>query len=92
MASRTVKRAAVILAAGKSTRMKSAKSKVLHPVGGRPLLNWVGALASASGVEKIVCVVGQDNQDVRQAAEALNFEVAIQEPQLGTAHAQFLID
>ena len=87
MASRTVKRAAVILAAGKSTRMKSAKSKVLHPVGGRPLLNWVGALASASGVEKIVCVVGQDNQDVRQAAEALNFEVAIQEPQLGTAHA-----
>lgn len=87
MANTTVKRAAIILAAGKSTRMKSSKSKVLHPVGGRPLLNWVGELASLSGVERTVCVVGQDNHDVRRAADTLGFEIAIQEPQLGTAHA-----
>ncbi len=81
------KRAAIILAAGKSTRMKSATSKVLHPVGGRPLLNWVGALARSVGVERVICVVGDGNEDVRVAAEAQGFEIAVQEPQLGTAHA-----
>ncbi|RKQ71543.1 bifunctional UDP-N-acetylglucosamine pyrophosphorylase/glucosamine-1-phosphate N-acetyltransferase [Litorimonas taeanensis] len=81
------KRAAVILAAGKSTRMRSVKSKVLHPVGHRPLIEWVGALAASANVERTVCVVGEANQDVRSAAEAMAFDIAIQEPQLGTAHA-----
>lgn len=67
--------------------MKSAKSKVLHPVGNRPLIEWVGALAASVGVSRIICVVGEGNQDVKVAAEALGFEIAIQEPQLGTAHA-----
>lgn len=83
----TQKRAAIILAAGKSTRMKSAKSKVLHPVGNRPLLEWVGDLAASTGVTRTICVVGEGNQDVRASAEILGFEIAIQEPQLGTAHA-----
>lgn len=83
----TTRRAAIILAAGKSTRMKSSRSKVLHPVGGRPMIDWVTALARGAGVEKIVCVVGEGNADVRAAAEAQGLEIAVQEPQLGTAHA-----
>ena len=80
-------RAAVILAAGKSTRMKSSRSKVLHHVGGRSMLSWTTALARSVGATKIVCVVGEANQDVRAEAESLGLEIAIQEPQLGTAHA-----
>jgi len=83
----TNKRAAVILAAGKSTRMKSARSKVLHHVGGRSMLAWVTNLARSVNIDKIVCVVGEANQDVRVEAESLNLEIAIQEPQLGTGHA-----
>ncbi len=80
-------RAAVILAAGKSTRMKSARSKVLHDVGGRSMLAWVKALADEVGVSRIVCVVGEANADVRAAAESMGMEIAVQEPQLGTGHA-----
>ncbi len=80
-------RAAVILAAGKSTRMKSATSKVLHKVGGKSLLSWVTDLARNSGVDRLVCVVGDANQDVRAEAEALGMDIAVQEPQLGTGHA-----
>ena len=63
--SQTPKRAAVILAAGKSTRMKSSRSKVLHHIGGRSLLAWVADLARSAGVDKIICVVGEQNADVR---------------------------
>ena len=83
----STQRAAIILAAGKSTRMKSSRSKVLHPVGGRSMLAWTADLARFVGAAKIVCVVGEANQDVRAAAEALGLEIAVQEPQLGTAHA-----
>lgn len=83
----TGKRAAVILAAGKSTRMKSSRSKVLHDVGGRSMLAWVAALARSVGVDQIVCVVGEANEDVRAAAEDLGLNIAVQEPQLGTGHA-----
>ena len=83
----TTKRAAVILAAGKSTRMKSATSKVLHHVGGRSMLAWVADLARSAGVDKLVCVVGEMNADVRAAAEELGLEIAVQEPQQGTGHA-----
>ena len=83
----SAKRAAIILAAGKSTRMKSAKSKVLHHVGGRSLLAWVADLARQAGADKIICVVGEHNQDVRAAAESLGLDIAVQEPQNGTGHA-----
>lgn len=80
-------RAAIILAAGKSTRMKSKTSKVLHKVGGQSCLAWVAEMARSVGADKIVCVVGEANQDVRKAAEALGLEIAVQEPQNGTGHA-----
>lgn len=83
----TEKRAAIILAAGKSTRMKSVRSKVLHHVGGRSMLGWVAALARSAGVERLVCVVGEMNADVRAEAESLGLDIAVQEPQLGTGHA-----
>lgn len=83
----STQRAAIILAAGKSTRMQSGRSKVLHPVGGRPMIEWVTALARIAGIEKIVCVVGEDNADVRAAAQQLELDIAVQEPQLGTGHA-----
>jgi len=81
------RRATIILAAGKSTRMKSATSKVLHYVGGRSMLAWVADLSRSVGAEHIVCVVGEANADVRKAAEELGLEIAVQEPQLGTGHA-----
>ena len=80
-------RAAIILAAGKSTRMKSAHSKVLHKVGGLSMLEWTAQLARSAGAEKIIAVTGGGNGDVRLAAERLGLEIAVQEPQLGTGHA-----
>ena len=80
-------RAAIILAAGKSTRMKSSTSKVLHKVGGQTCLAWVAALAKESGADKIVAVVGDEGNDVARAAKSLGLETAVQNPQNGTGHA-----
>lgn len=82
-------RAAVILAAGQGTRMKSALPKVLHAVGGRTMLDWSIALARALGCDPILVVGGAHNPEVAaHAAKALGpAAVAIQDPPLGTAHA-----
>lgn len=82
-------RAAVILAAGQGTRMKSALPKVLHAVGGRPMLDWSIALARALRCDPILVVGGAHNPEVAAHAErALGpGAVAIQDPPLGTAHA-----
>ena len=78
--------AAVILAAGKGTRMKSAKAKVLHPVAGRPMLSFVLDAAATAGAEKIIVVVGCSAAEVA-AAVGGRAAVVFQEEQLGTAHA-----
>ena len=82
-------RAAIILAAGQGTRMKSDLPKVLHPVGGRAMLDWAIAAARAVGVEKIAVVVGPHYPIVREhVAAALGPDaVAVQDKPLGTAHA-----
>lgn len=82
-------RAAIILAAGHGTRMKSAMSKVLHPVGGRAMLDWSVALARGLGCERVAVVVGRHNPDAERRAEALLGPgcTAVQDPPLGTAHA-----
>ena len=80
-------RAAVILAAGKSTRMKSAKSKVLHEIGGRTCLSWVADMARKAGAETIIAVVNDEANDVAIAAKALGLTIAVQNPQHGTGHA-----
>ena len=82
-------RAAVIMAAGQGTRMKSPTPKVLHKVGGRTILDRVIDTVQASGCEQIVVVVGNHSPGVRALVEArLGADaVAVQHPPLGTAHA-----
>jgi bifunctional UDP-N-acetylglucosamine pyrophosphorylase/glucosamine-1-phosphate N-acetyltransferase len=87
----TVKRplAVVVLAAGKGTRFKSARSKVLHPLLGRPMLEWVLGAASELKASDTVVVVSPDADDVRSTAADAGWPVrfAVQKEQLGTAHA-----
>lgn len=79
-------RVAVILAAGKGTRMKSKLPKVLHQVGGKPMLRHVVEAARATGATRTVVVVGFEGERVRQEmGESL--EYAVQTEQLGTGHA-----
>jgi bifunctional UDP-N-acetylglucosamine pyrophosphorylase/glucosamine-1-phosphate N-acetyltransferase len=82
-------RAAIILAAGQGTRMKSALPKVLHPVGGRPMLDWAIAAAAEMGVSRTIVVTGAHSPQVGAHAEARlgPGSTAIQDPPLGTAHA-----
>ena len=82
-------RAAVILAAGQGTRMKSPTPKVLHRVGGRAMLDWVIDAAEALGCEKIIVVVSANAEAVRAhvAARLGADAVAVQDPPLGTGHA-----
>jgi bifunctional UDP-N-acetylglucosamine pyrophosphorylase/glucosamine-1-phosphate N-acetyltransferase len=80
-------KAAIILAAGAGTRMKSALPKVLHKVAGLPLLGHVAAALRAAGVERIVVVTAPAGDAVRDYARALGAGTAIQQQQLGTGHA-----
>ncbi|MBW3558722.1 MAG: bifunctional UDP-N-acetylglucosamine diphosphorylase/glucosamine-1-phosphate N-acetyltransferase GlmU [Proteobacteria bacterium] len=83
------RRAAVILAAGQGTRMKSPLPKVLHAVGGRTMLDHAIDLAENLGCEKIVVVAGPHSPAVIEHATQRLGEtsVAIQDPPLGTGHA-----
>lgn len=80
-------RAAIILAAGAGTRMKSATPKVLHKVAGLPMLGHVIAGLKAAGVSRIVVVTAPDARPVRDYAAGLGCQSAVQEKQLGTGHA-----
>ncbi|MGH7002499.1 MAG: bifunctional UDP-N-acetylglucosamine diphosphorylase/glucosamine-1-phosphate N-acetyltransferase GlmU [Alphaproteobacteria bacterium] len=81
----TSKIAAIILAAGKGTRMKSALPKVMHAVAGRAMVLHVLDAAKALGAERAVVVVGPDMPEVGAAVKP--FETAVQQRQLGTADA-----
>jgi bifunctional UDP-N-acetylglucosamine pyrophosphorylase/glucosamine-1-phosphate N-acetyltransferase len=83
------RRAAVIMAAGQGTRMKSPTPKVLHKVGGRTLLDRVIDTVQATGCERIVVVVGTHSVAVRDLVVSRLGEaaVAVQDPPLGTGHA-----
>lgn len=80
---------AIVLAAGDSTRMKSSMSKVLHPVGGRPMIAHVMASIAASGVTDVALVLGRDAEKVEKAATigGVNVESVLQTERLGTGHA-----
>lgn len=78
--------AAIVLAAGAGTRMKSKKPKVAHEVLGKPLVNWVIDAAKVAGVEKIVSVVGHKREQVTPLVEAAS-SVVVQQEQNGTAGA-----
>jgi bifunctional UDP-N-acetylglucosamine pyrophosphorylase/glucosamine-1-phosphate N-acetyltransferase len=85
------KRAAVILAAGQGTRMKSPTPKVLHAVGGRAMIDRVIDTAQALACEKVVVVVGAGPAAAeltrRVTARLGPGAVAVQDPPLGTGHA-----
>lgn len=79
---------AVILAAGKSTRMKSDLPTVLHPVGGRPMIEHVLDATRAAGVGRIVVVVGHQAERVKEAlSKHRDVTFALQSEQKGTGHA-----
>jgi bifunctional UDP-N-acetylglucosamine pyrophosphorylase / glucosamine-1-phosphate N-acetyltransferase len=78
--------AAIILAAGKGTRMKSDLHKVLHPIAGRPMLMHLMDAVDALSPAKKVVVVGSGKEQL-EAALASSAELAVQEPQYGTGHA-----
>ena len=83
--------AAVVLAAGKGTRMKSRTAKVLHELGGRPLAWYPVKAALDAGASPVVVVVGHQAEAVEAALVAslpgAPLRFAVQERQLGTAHA-----
>lgn len=81
-----MKTAAIILAAGAGTRMKSKRPKVAHEMLGKPLLNWVVDAANEAGVSRIVTVVGHMREQVEPLVVGQT-EVAVQEQQRGTADA-----
>ncbi len=79
--------AAVILAAGRGTRMRSDRHKVLHPVAGRPMLaHLMAAVDTLAPAAKIV-VVGAGREQVEPLVAAAGGQVAVQAEQLGTGHA-----
>jgi bifunctional UDP-N-acetylglucosamine pyrophosphorylase/glucosamine-1-phosphate N-acetyltransferase len=78
----------VILAAGKGTRMKSGRPKVLHQLAGRTLIEHVLATVSGLDVTERVIVIGHGADDVRAALAAHDgLRFVVQSPQLGTGHA-----
>lgn len=83
--------AAVIMAAGKGTRMRSKRSKVLHEVAGVPMISRVVQSAIDAGITKVVIVVGHQSEEVIECVNRrfseINLSWALQAEQRGTAHA-----
>jgi bifunctional UDP-N-acetylglucosamine pyrophosphorylase/glucosamine-1-phosphate N-acetyltransferase len=81
----------VIMAAGKGTRMKSARPKVLHTLAGRPLLQHVLDMGVGLGAERLITITGHGAEQVERAMRAALPDAPLafvrQEPQLGTGHA-----
>lgn len=77
----------VILAAGQGTRMKSRLPKVLHTVGGKPLLEHAIRTAQDLQPTAIHVVVGHGSEQVQQALAQYNINWVLQDQQLGTGHA-----
>lgn len=78
----------IVLAAGKSTRMKSALPKVLHEVCGRPMIEYVLDAAREAGISRHVVIVGHAAEKVKEALTAhRDVEFAMQAEQKGTGHA-----
>ena len=84
----TTEFAIAIMAAGKGTRLKSKRPKVLHEVGGRALLLHVIAAAKAVvDADRILCIVGHEAERVRAAVESTGVRFVMQAEQRGTGHA-----
>lgn len=78
-------RNAIVLAAGKGTRMKSDRSKVMHTIIDRSMLAYIIDALRAVSVQRIVVIVGYQAESIKEAFPDVEF--ALQQPQLGTGHA-----
>lgn len=78
---------AVVLAAGKGTRMKSAVAKVLHQVFFRPMIHHVLDTVHNTGIAQCAVIVGHQREAVEQALAPYAVTTVVQEQQLGTGHA-----
>ena len=81
-----MQRHAIILAAGKGTRMKSKKYKVLHEVAGKPMVEHVLNNVKQAGVDQIVTIIGHGAESVKDTLGNQSL-YSFQDKQLGTAHA-----
>lgn len=79
--------AAIILAAGQGTRMKSGLHKVLHSIAGKPMLHHLLDTVDAIGVERTVIVAGARREQIEDSVADRDVAIAIQDNQLGTGHA-----
>jgi len=79
--------AAVILAAGKGTRMKSEQPKVLHQIAGQPLALYPVQWCQSLGCQKTVMVIGHQAERVKETFAPYPVDFVVQEQQLGTGHA-----
>lgn len=78
---------AVILGAGKGSRMKSELPKVLHPVGGRAMILHAIDRTRAAGISEVIVVVGYKKEEVQEALAPEGLSFAVQDEQRGTGHA-----
>lgn len=79
--------AAIVLAAGKGTRMKSSLPKVLHPVAGRPMLFYGLSVLKELRIKKTVVIIGYGAMSVKEAFASEKAVFVLQKEQLGTGHA-----
>ncbi len=79
--------AILILAAGKGTRMRSGRAKVLHEILGEPMLVYPLAAAAHLRPSRIACVIGPQADEIRRRLSGAEVTFVLQEPQLGSGHA-----
>ena len=82
--------AVVVLAAGKGTRLKSNLAKVLHPAGGRSIVEHVVRACRGLGGRAVVVVVGYQAEQVDAVVKPLGARTVVQQPQRGTGHAMMI--
>src|SRR5277367_2571473 len=80
--------AIAIMAAGKGTRLKSKRPKVLHEIGGRALLlHVIAAAETVVPADHIYCIIGHESERVKAAVAATGVQFVLQPEQRGTGHA-----
>ncbi len=77
----------IILAAGEGKRMKSSIPKVMHTVGGKPMVEHVVMAARKAGIKNVVVVIGHHAEKLQPVLRALDVESVVQDVQRGTGHA-----
>ena len=80
----------VILAAGKGTRLRSSRAKVLHRAGGRTLVEHVARTSRSLGARAVFAIVGHQADEVTTAVAPLGVRGVLQQPQRGTGHAMLV--